>query len=772
MPEVIVLNVHGGYPSSMVDRSLCELSGFRQLAKISATYDRAYPTNACAGSALHDIIMDAPIGTMPDAVWHSWAFVQHATRTMFHVFKQNSYDTRLIGAFGLNRSLEPGIHMHTLSDELRTALRTYGIDECDPQDASFTCQVAFAHDDEALERLVSHIDTDADTSRLTVVNLLGCQDAQRCAFAELDPQSRGSVPLDDDDYDERRFSESVLEDDARSALAPSHQIDALRRAVMTLDWIRGHATPPSREQTVRSISAMHELCWKCLCRLDDALQKVLAVLAARNRLEDAIIYLFSDHAMSLYEHGQICEAPWESCLRTLWIRKAPHATARRISAPTSLAELVPALFADTNISPVPPWRDPPNTKGCITLGLASSWLGRASMPPVVSPLELRTFFLRAVLVYRDQRYAFTFWFSLGDLMSFPANPDCEWPNPVLRHTLSMFSKNKALQVYNHATDPHETNNLGQDATWIHGDTATELKLRIDAVVRGFGLERLRLRIPSNPEMIGVDKIDLCAVQLHHRVVRKLAPPVAALADVADAATQTESSPSLLAALKTAFGNLSAEPRLPPTTSKYPITIFVPYDTYANDATWPTWAPPPLRGAYTRDTMQRVATHGLLVTDALRGETHTLHTFDDNHVVFGQCRILLQTAINIIHSRGYVIAYSVCPQKGLRSPSSKRPQIPVNPTVENVKTTPESDAKIPSLEQTHIETSLEQQTERIISIAQSAQSASRTSNVGKLRKPRVVRNPGASSRPQQATPRTSTSSVRALESQSHILKQHM
>lgn len=771
MPEVIVLNVHGGYPSCMVDRSLCELAGFIQLAKLSATYDRVYPTNACAGSALHDIIMDAPIGTMTDAVWHSWAFVQHATRTMFHVFKQNGYETRLIGAFGLDRSLEPGMHMHTPSDELRTALRAYGIDECDPQDASFTCQVAFAHDDEALQRLVSHIDTDADTSRLTVVNLLGCQDSQRCVFAELDPQRRGCQPLGDDEYDERQFSESVLEDDARSALAPSHQIDALRRAVMTLDWIRGHANPPSREQTVRSISAMHDLCWKCLRRLDDALQKVLAVLAARNRLQDAIIYLFSDHAMSLYDHGQICEVPWESCLRTLWIRKAPHGTAHRTSAPTSLAELMPALFADTNITPAPPWRDAPNTKGCITLGLASSWLGRASMPPAISPLELRTLFLRTVLVYRDRRYAFTFWFSLGDLVSFSTHHDCEWPNPVLRHTLSVFFKNKALQVYDHATDPHETNNLGQDVTWIQGDTATELKLRINAVIHAFGLERLRLRVPSNPEMIGVDKIDLCAVQLHHRVVRKLAPPVSALAHVADAATQTESSPSLVVALKAAFGHLIAEPRLPTTASKYPITIFVPDETHANDATWPTWAPPPLRGAYTRDTMHRVATHGLLVTDALRGETHTLQPFDDTQVVFGQCRILLQTGINIIHSHGYVIGYRVCPQKTLRAQTSKRPQVPVDRMVvgdNDVKTIKDPD--IHPRQQTHVETLPEQQIESVSTLStQSSGSSSRISSVGKMRMPRVVKN---STRLQQATPRTLSSSVRALESQNHMLKQHM
>ena len=83
MPHVILINVHGGYPTAMVKRSFCELPGFARLAKISHTNDRVYPTNVCAGPSLHDIFMDAPLGTMSDSVWHAWAFVQHATRSIF-----------------------------------------------------------------------------------------------------------------------------------------------------------------------------------------------------------------------------------------------------------------------------------------------------------------------------------------------------------------------------------------------------------------------------------------------------------------------------------------------------------------------------------------------------------------------------------------------------------------------------------------------------------------------------------------------------------------
>ena len=797
MTEVIVLNVHGGYPSAMIDRSICELSGFTRLAQMSETRDRVYPTNACAGPAFHDTIMDAPIGTMPDAAWHSWAFAHHATRSMFHVFKQNNYETRLIGAFGLDRNLDPGVHMHMRSDELRRALHMYGIDECDPQDASFTCQVAFAHDDEALQRLVSHIDVDTDAPRLTVINLLGCQDAHRCAFSQLDPQKRRGAQSCDElhkSYDERRFSESVLEDDVRNPHAPSHQIDALRRAALTHDWIRGHANCPPRDEVVRAISEMHELCWKCLRRLDTGLQQLLKALETRNRLENAIIYLYSDHAISLYEHGEICEAPWEACLRSFWIRKAPNVPAGRSSTPTSLAGLMPALFADANISPVPTWRAVPAPNGCITLGLACSWLGRASMPPAISPLELRTLFVRTLLIYNDRSYAVTFWFSVGDLtISKSSVTGLDWPNPVLRHSLTTFAKNKALQVFEHTSDPQETNNLATNSTWTNGGTANELKLRIDSIIRGYGLDRLQLRIPENASTLSIDDIDLCAVQLHHRVVRKLAPPTASAPRVEyrSTATQTENTPNLLTAAQIAFGSTRIQPRLPTMmTSTQPLTIFVPDETFANAGKWKAWAPPPLIGAYTRETMQRVARRGLSVTDALQGETHSVHALDDNTVLFRQCHILLQTAVSMVHSYGYAIGYRVRPQRKqadevvqkTKSPGDRHPRTaPSSADAESAPNESENSSKeAPSPVQTM---SLVEEEERIAQSQQLSETDSvfelteqttavvfnpRSSN--KQRRPRVVRNPGVSAtRPQTLR---AAQSIRALESQSQLLKQHM
>lgn len=662
MPHVILINVHGGYPTAMVKRSLCELPGFARLAKISHTNDRVYPTNVCAGPSLHDIFMDAPLGTMSDSVWHAWAFVQHATRSIFHVFKQHGYRTRLFGCFGLDRRLDPSTHMHTDAHALNQTLSMYGIDEYDSQDPAFTCQVGSAHDSDALQRVAAHLEKhEATPNMMTVVNLLGCQDAHRCLFSSLDPSQRHGAL----EYDERQFSKNVLSDSPRDE--GGQVIEALRRAALTHDWIRGVTDKPTREETIRSVTGMHEVCWKCLQRLSQGVGDILDILERQNRLHDATIYLFSDHPMSLYEHGQICETPWEACLRSFLLRKTPASTASSCSTPMSFAQLPELLFRDAAIAAQPPWRTVSLQDCCVTLGLACSWLGRASVAPAMNPSDLRTFFLRTILEHNDRPYAFTFWFSLSELTRAATLMPNEWENPVLKFDLDAFAEKAALQAFEHVSDPHELSNLALSEAWVRGDLAKELKAQIDRGLREVGLQNIRLKIPPCANTLTIDHINLCTVQLHHRVFRRLAQPAPRQLPTASrtsTATQTE-TPTLSVALQDTFGRdigrlISAQ--LGASTPDQPLTIFAPESGIKTDK-WSMWAPPPLRGAYTQDVMKRVASHGISVTDALRGDMHTVQPFDDENVFFKSCRILLRTAVRIFHSRGYAIGYRVCPTTG-------------------------------------------------------------------------------------------------------------
>ena len=672
MSEVVVVNIHGGFPSAMVDKALCELPGFSRLASLAEVNDRVYPTNACAGPTLHDTFMDAPMASMTDSVWHPWAFSRRASRTLFHVFKQANYNTRLFGAFGLDARLDPHTHMHFQPANLHAALQAYGIDVCDAQDAAFTCQLGFAHDKDVLRRVVEHLGHAADVDRLTVVNLLGCQDAHKCTFRDVDPE-KVAIPVmnlnqthtDAAAHDDRCFAANVVDDDVRKTGAPANGIDALRRSAALKDWVRGCAGTSERQEVIRVVNGLHRFCWKCLQEIDRGICEILDSLERGNRLDDAIVYLYSDHPISLFEHGETCEAPWEACLRSFMIRKGRKcSTSTRSSAPFSIARLPSMLLRDAGI--LAAWHTaPPPSDCCVTLGLACSWLVRARMEPQIEVTQLRTFFIRVLILYNSRPYAFTFWFGLLDLLPDASSPkECPWPNPVLHASLPDFAARGALQVYEHTSDPYELNNLAHCPLWLAGEAATRIKPIIDAELHALKLRELHFKIPEQVSALSVEHVSFCSVQLHHRVRERMraggtAPLLAPRLNMRHAETQTDEV-TLHDALSTTYGSSVChliKSRLPDVTTDVPLTIFVPYgDVDAEE--WHAWAPRPLRGAYSKDAMRNVAEHGISVTDAVTGLTHVPTGFDAENVFFKSCRVLLKSAVNIFHSGGLVVGYRV------------------------------------------------------------------------------------------------------------------
>tara|TARA_B110001450_G_scaffold256652_1_gene287992 strand:+ start:517 stop:2967 length:2451 start_codon:yes stop_codon:yes gene_type:complete len=708
MSEVVIINIHGGFPSSMVDKSLHELNGFSRLAAMSEVNDRVYPSNACAGPTLHDTFMDAPMGTMTDSVWHPWAFSRRASRTLFHVFKQANFKTHLFGAFGLDARLDPHTHMHFHPGNLHAALQVYGIDECDVQDAAFTCQLGFAHDKDVIRRVVDHLRKTPAENRLTVVNLLGCQDAHKCAFHDVDPEKTVIPVMSFDNvqnaYDERCFATSVVDDDVRKIGSHAHEIDALRRSALLKDWIRGCSSKCEREELVRVVSGLHHFCWKCLQEIDNGLREILETLDKNKRLDDAVIYLYSDHPISLYEHGELCEAPWEACLRSFVIRKSrqtSHPT--RTSAPFSTARLPvmmlndAGIFADWHIAPKP-------SACCVTLGLACSWLVRAKMDPEIDIRQLRTFFVRAIVFFNSRPYAFTFWFGIADLLgSDTLALREEWPNPVLHGSLSEFATRKALQVYEHTTDPYETNNLASTIPWLIGDSATSIKKIIDDELMALNLQNIQLKIPETILSLSIDDVSFCSVQLHNRIrerVRAMSSTPLTLSKVSMCHAETQTNEvTLRDALSNTYGpNIChmLQAQVPVQPIGMPLTIFAPHDDIDTEE-WPVWVPLPIRGAYNRDSMLKVAKNGMSVTDAISGRTHVPTGFDSENVFFQSCRVLLKTAVNIFHSGGLVVGYRVFrdeKEATLRRREDTTPSnsSPINITYDPTPHTPHTEVK--------------------------------------------------------------------------------
>lgn len=679
MPDVIVLNVHGGFPSAMVSRSLRELPGFAALDAISEVHERVYPTNACAGPALHDTIMDAPMGTMTDSVWHEWARTRSTSRSLFHIFQQNGYKTRLFGAFGLDPRLDPHAHMHVDPKLLARALETYGIDECDGQDAAFTCQLGFAYDREVLARVEDYMrDPNRPRNTMTMINLLGCQDAHKCTFHDVDP-SRVSIPVmhferDHRVYDERLFSENVVQDDPRQTDAASRGIDALRRSAQLKDWIRGvNSTDLRREELVRTVTGLHRFCWKCIEHIDEGLQRLIGALRETDRFDDAVIYVYSDHAVSLYEHGELCEAPWESCIRSFLIRRAPTVQPRRLRAPLSLADITTMLLRDVDIHA--DWHVTPATDGCcVTLGLALSWLARASMIPMTNAFDLRTFFVRATLVHNDREYSVILWFSLRDMakatkLNETDNLDdmararlyqqtTRWTNPVFEVPLHQLAALDAVQVYDHSTDPSELCNLAGHDDWTRTECARRLKMRVDSSIRHHRLDTFDLTVPENIHLLTADRVTFCSVQLHHRIRDRIRGN--GKAATRNASTQTETDDmSFAQALRRTFGNelgdlLAGQVR---GVEGADITVFAPEDAVGM-STWPNWAPLPLRGAYTRDGLLQTVERRLAVHDITGKSCTPREDASPETIQIGDARVSLRTAVHIVHAGGVAIGYRV------------------------------------------------------------------------------------------------------------------
>ena len=118
--NVLIINIHGGFPSCFIQKAFNQLKSLNDLYKRSEFYTRAYPSNASAGPSLHDIIMDAPLGSMIDDVYYDWSHVRRASRSIFDIFKSYGYETSLFGIFGLDKRLNPHENLNDFPGEFGT----------------------------------------------------------------------------------------------------------------------------------------------------------------------------------------------------------------------------------------------------------------------------------------------------------------------------------------------------------------------------------------------------------------------------------------------------------------------------------------------------------------------------------------------------------------------------------------------------------------------------------------------------------------------------
>jgi len=679
--NVIVINIHGGFPSCMIKKAFTQLPAFSELYSKSDLYTRVYPTNSSAGPSLHDIIMDAPLGSMVDSVWHDWCNVRHATRTLFHIFQQNGYSTNLFGAFGLERKLDPHSNMYNFPGECKKSLELYGVDEFETQDAAFTCQMAFAHDRDVISRACSFFEQ-SDNQNFTMINLLGCQDIHKCNFSQVQ-ENNVAVPIVSmenidswsksgsiadvlyQDPDKRHYAESVINDDPRNDITQASKIIALKRSVMLYDWLRGSSSDDKHSNDILTmVSELHRFAWKCLIEMDKSISKLLAVLKKTNLLNRTNIYITSDHPISLYEHGEICEAPWDACLRSFLLVRIPgQVDSKEYTQPYSLAHLSTRIMNDCNL--YADWhitiKDSSNT--VTTIGLCPSWLSRAFINPKIDVFSFKTFYMRFIITRYGRLYSIIIWFSINDLLmasnveyehlshselSVVCSRISEWKNPITERDLISLG---SIQVYDLTTDPSEMINIA-NIEWLQSKAALSLKSDIDVAVNECGYDNLKIIFPSYIHQMTPDKVTFCSVQLHNRLKDRINHEKEI--SKCNSETQTENI-TLPFLLNSEFGNFSKLiiPKLQKHHSS-PLTIFIP-ENFTNTEKMQEWVPNSIIGVYNRDTLTLLAKNNIEIID-INGYKIKLRMINSN-IILNES-ILCSNANFLIHSTSQIVFYKV------------------------------------------------------------------------------------------------------------------
>ena len=557
--SVLIINVHGGFPSSMIQKAFQQLPNLRDLSAHSDLHTRAYVTNIVEEASLHDLIMDAPLGSMIDNVWHEWGQVRRPSRTLFHIFQQQGFRTELFGAFGLDRRLDPHTNMCNFPNSCQKRLQYFGIDTFESQDAAFACGLAVERDEDVFRSACSFLESiNPALPSMCMINLLGCKDVHKLRFSTVTTENSRvpSVPVDV--ISERSHSVGLtgvvcvdpklhsanVADNPRSEMSASAGVVALKRTAMLYDWLRDER-PHEKSGThgVRVASEMSRFSWESLLQLDKCIGQLLTTLKTSGRITTTRIYVTSDHPISLFQHGQVDHTPWDACLRSFLLVHQPGQVGGRIlDHPYTLAHLPTRIMNDCGI--YADWHVHASSTSALTVGLAPSSLCSAFIEPPIDVFEFSAFFMRLATCRAGRIYSMIAWFCIKDLFE-ASNVEFEtlsraerahvcaatraWENPVMKSHLSK----QIVQVYDLTIDPSEEHNL-VNPEWIEGNAASALYAELCAAIIQCGYNSLQMNFPPNVHEMTPDHITFSHLQnpQQHKSQRPL-PRVRSIA------TQTE-----------------------------------------------------------------------------------------------------------------------------------------------------------------------------------------------------------------------------------------
>jgi len=562
--HVVVLNLHGGFPSAFVP-ALGALRFVRRLLEAPrddyAIADGVCPSNAVAASSLYDLLIDAPLGTMTDSCWHAWASAGAPRRTLFHHLREQSVETHLMGAYGLDARFDPHRCMRDHPHHLEDALQLEGVDRFDVDDAAFSCRVAAAQDRDVAVRALERVRAwDPARPAVALVNLLACQDVHKlswlassaeaaapahvpCLSADAwaaDAGAGDAAPLRTE-VDDPRIPSSVATHDPRrggDALCDvsARMREGLTRLAAHADHLRGERFEAAvHEKLSRVVVGMHQFAWAVLRRLDEVLDPLVEEVLARG----GRVLVTCDHPLSLYEHGVLCEAPYGACARGFLIgpRAAlpptedpraswhlPGVLRRALCSALGVPPLGASWYARRHATTVDA-----DDEGAVTVCVPPSSLCRAHVPAMSTrtPFAMPTFWLRVAFVLEERAYAVVYWWSIDDMVraTLGATEYADaWDGAVddaargrllaacTRWRLPIDEERPPDAVFDRDVDPGETRSLRTDPGWLASDECRRVRARAWALVRAHGVEELAIVFPTHAHALRIEDTATCSVQ--------------------------------------------------------------------------------------------------------------------------------------------------------------------------------------------------------------------------------------------------------------------
>lgn len=508
--------------------------------------------------------------------------------------------------------------------------------------ATYRCGDATDAFDEAHAHLASPASADSGARRLVTLHL------QACPSVEFGAKGEDSGAADD----ERDCAASVLRDDPRDTSSRAARVPALVRAARAYDGRRA----PRKSTVLHDTMELQRRCWRALLNFDQQLGSMIALLQRRGVYDCAIIYVHAESAMSLYEHGTLGEAPWDSCLRTFLVRKAPRLDAAHVTKPLSAAHIAPLLLADCGLGDGL-GDEKTGNRTCLTFGLSPAWLARAAVNPPMDPFSLQTFFARAVTLRAGRSYACIIWFSINHMLQaqFPdASAELSagqklalcaktalWRNPVDGRSLrELVEHGHIVQIYDHATDKGELCDICTPE-WLQTPAATALKADIDAETSARELRTLHMQLPRHTlEKTCAEGKPVAPASAPSEPIVRAAP--------SEPIVRPATSKPLQAVLRDAIGKEADRLALGPAPTW--LTVFVPHDSGGADG----WLPDPIIGAFSLPQLRQLAHAGASLYCAKHAHAYVLRA-TANAVCVGQCTVTPNSLV-VPHADGAVVVH--------------------------------------------------------------------------------------------------------------------